>query len=139
MAYPVDQQADHVCPDPGFDRGLCMSGVSMPGATTQQGYGWDHQQERARWAKAIERAGGAECRADQCVHPTRWITAGEPWDLGHHPGQRGWRGPEHPACNRRQGAINSNRGGNPGARNPKPRRRRPRRDLIEVSVDPADL
>lgn len=107
--------------------------------TTEQGYGWQHQRERARWARIVEQDGGAECLADECLMPSRWISSGEPWDLGHHPGQRGWRGPEHVKCNRSAGAHSSNRTGNPGARNRKPGRRRPRRDLIEVSVDPADL
>ena len=117
-------------------------------STTEQGYGWRHQQERARWVDH-QRAGGDEesdgrrrgrlrCRADECVMPTRWIGKGEAWDLGHEPGQRAWRGPEHVRCNRRQGAVNSNRTGNPGARSPK-RSRRPRPNLIEVSVDVSQL
>lgn len=107
--------------------------------TTEQGYGWRHQQQRARWAKVIKADGGAQCMADKCLMRTRWINPDEDWDLGHYPGQRGWRGPEHVKCNRSEGARNSNRTGNPGARDPKPRRRRARRDLIEVSVDLSDL
>jgi hypothetical protein len=120
-------------------------------STTEQGYGWDHQRERARWVK-YQQAGGDDangphhgellCRADECLKPngTRWIGKDEAWDLGHHPGQRAWRGPEHVRCNRRQGAINSNRTGNPGARTAKRRRsHRPRTDLVEVSVDVSEL
>lgn len=120
----------------------------MAGTTTEQGYGWGHQQERARWVK-YQQAGGDDplgghhgelrCRADVCRMPTRWIGRSEAWDLGHEPGQRAWRGPEHVKCNRRQGAINSNRTGNPGARTARRRSRRPRPDLIEVSVDIRDL
>lgn len=123
----------------------------MAGTTTEQGYGWDHQRERARWVK-YQQAGGDDangphhgellCRAgDQCLKPsgTRWIGKGEAWDLGHHPGQRSWRGPEHVKCNRTAGAHNSNRTGNPGARNPKRTTRRRRIDLVEVSVDVRDL
>lgn len=127
--------------------------------TTEQGYGWRHQRERGRWVK-YQQAGGdcptcqadrsyrctnehhseLRCRADVCQMSTRWIGKDEAWDLGHEPGQRSWRGPEHVRCNRRQGAINSNRTGNPGARTAKRRRsRRPRPDLVEVSVDFRDL
>lgn len=120
--------------------------------TSEQGYGWVHQQERARWVR-YQQAGGDDpdprgphrgellCRAGaECKRPngTQWIGRHEAWDLGHHPGQRGWRGPEHVKCNRSAGARASNRTGNPGARNPK-RGRRARRGLVEVSVDPADL
>lgn len=128
--------------------------------TTEQGYGWDHQRTRSRWVKyqqaggdcpacqglkphgcASEQHGELRCRADVCVMPTRWIGRGEAWDLGHEAGQRSWRGPEHVRCNRRQGAINSNRTGNPGARAAARRRgrRRPRPDLVEVSVDVSEL
>ena len=123
----------------------------MPGTATAQGYGWPHQQERARWV-AYQQDGGDDphgphrgelrCRAGaECLKPngTEWIGRHEAWDLGHHPGQRGWRGPEHVRCNRSAGARNSNRTGNPGRHNPKPRRRRPRPNLIEVSVDVSDL
>jgi hypothetical protein len=120
----------------------------MAGTTTAQGYGWPHQRERRRWVKH-QREGGDEerdgrrrgrlrCRADQCLGPTRWIEQGEAWDLGHHGGQRGWRGPEHVTCNRTDGARKSNRTGNPGARGRRPRRRR-RVGLAEVSVDVTDL
>lgn len=127
-----------------------MSGGRMAGTTTEQGYGWDHQRERARWVR-YQQGGGDDplgehhgelrCRADVCVMPSRWISKAEAWDLGHESGQRSWRGPEHVRCNRRQGAINSNRTGNPGARAATRRRgrRRPRTDLVEVSVDVSDL
>lgn len=108
----------------------------MVGTTTAQGYGWPHQRERAGWAKAIANAGGVECHADNCVMPTRWIRAGEEWDLGHDRARR-HRGPEHVRCNRRAGAIESNRTGNPGAR--RPRRRHRRVGLTEVSVHPSEL
>lgn len=125
----------------------------MAGTTTEQGYGWRHQQERARWVKYQQAGGDGSlgkhhgellCRAgDECLKPngSRWIGRGEAWDLGHEPGQRSWRGPEHVRCNRRQGAINSNRTGNPGARAAASRRgrRRPRADLVEVSVDVSEL
>jgi hypothetical protein len=110
----------------------------MAGQTTEQGYGWRHQQERARLARVIERDGGAWCQATVCLMPTRWIEATEPWDLGHHPGQRGHRGPEHVKCNRSDGARKSNRTGNPGARAPR-RRRRSRPGLVELSVDVSEL
>lgn len=118
----------------------------MVGTTTAQGYGWPHQRERSRWVRYQQdggdededgrRRGRLRCRAERCLLPTRWIERGEDWDLGHGQGQRGYRGPEHVKCNRTEGAVSSNRTGNPGARRPRPRRRR---GLTEVSVDPSDL
>jgi hypothetical protein len=115
----------------------------MAGQTTEQGYGWRHQQERARWVKFQEdggddERGGLLCRADPCIEATSWIQPGEAWDLGHDPGQRRHRGPEHVSCNRSAGARQSNRGGNPGRAGARARRRR-RARLPEVSVDPSDL
>lgn len=110
----------------------------MVGTTTAQGYGWRHQQERAAWQRTIDAEGGAWCQATVCRMPTRWIQVGEPWDLGHDDGQRAWRGPEHRTCNRTDGAIKSNRTGNPGSRHPRARRRA-RVGLTEVSVDLTDL
>lgn len=119
----------------------------MTGATTGQGYGWGHQQERDRWVKYQQDGGDGPlskhhgellCRADVCLKSSRWITRDEQWDLGHYPGQKRWRGPEHVKCNRSAGARNSNRGGNPG-RGRKQRRPRRRTDLVEVSVDVSEL
>lgn len=118
----------------------------MAGMTTEQGYGWDHQRERAHWVKyqqdgGDDHRGGLLCRAeDQCLKPngTQWIRKGEAWDLGHFPGQKRWRGPEHVKCNRSAGARNSNRGGNPGRGRARLRPRR-RVDLVEVSVDVSEL
>lgn len=116
----------------------------MVGTTTAQGYGWSHQRERARWVRYQDEGGDdgrgrLRCRATRCLRSTRWIEHGEPWDLGHSEGQRGHRGPEHVTCNRTAGAIASNRTGNPGARDRRPRRPRRRVGLVEVSVDVTDL
>lgn len=47
--------------------------------TTQLGYGWPHQQLRARWAPRVER-GGVRCGHPQCG---QLIAPGTPWHLGH--------------------------------------------------------
>lgn len=102
----------------------------MAGKTTEQGYGWEHQQERERWRPDVE-AGLVDCW--RCGKP---IDPCEPWDLGHDDHDRTrYRGPEHRACNRGAAAHKAalTRG---WAWKPKPRRpiERP-----ELSVDPADL
>ncbi|MGE3140566.1 MAG: hypothetical protein AB7I08_02770 [Thermoleophilia bacterium] len=64
-------------------------------STTARGYGWVHQQVRARWAVSV--ATGRVCCA-RCGLP---IEPGEPWDLGHDDHDRTrYSGPEHRACNR---------------------------------------
>src|SRR5581483_10620557 len=69
------------------------------GTTTQQGYGWQHQQERAKWAPLVA-AGRVVCW--RC---RRLILPNAPWDLGHHDHDRTrYMGPEHAACNRRAAA-----------------------------------
>ena len=75
------------------------------GTTTQAGYGYEHQQERARWKPYVE-AGGVSCwRCDQPIIP------GTRWDLGHDDYDRTqYRGPEHAdRCNRSAGAAKGNR------------------------------
>ena len=73
-----------------------------PRSTSERQYGWPHQQLRARWAPVVA-AGQAECQAERCLMPSRWIAPGQEWDLGHQPGKAGYRGPEHRKCNRAEG------------------------------------
>jgi hypothetical protein len=63
--------------------------------TTARGYGWRHQQLRARVAQIVA-AGRAVCW--RCGRPIR---PGARWDLGHDDHDRSlYRGPEHLRCNR---------------------------------------
>jgi hypothetical protein len=69
-----------------------------PGRTTRGGWGWKHQQERARVKRLVD-AGMARC--SRCGHR---IASGSRWHLDHqdHPlaHQLGlYRGPSHPHCN----------------------------------------
>lgn len=61
----------------------------------QRTYDYQHKSLRRRLAPAVE-AGLVDCaRCEQRIQP------GEPWDLGHHPGdRRRYSGPEHRRCNR---------------------------------------
>lgn len=70
-------------------------------------YGHEHRQERQRW-KPIVDAGLAICQRPICLHPTRRIHPGEPWDLGHTDDRTGYTGPEHRRCNRAAGARTAN-------------------------------
>jgi hypothetical protein len=71
--------------------------------TTQAGYGWAHQQQRAKWVPIVA-AGQATCHARICLLPSRWIRPGTPWDMGHNDARTAWTGPEHSRCNRADGA-----------------------------------
>lgn len=79
---------------------------NYPGATTHRGYGGQHQTLRAKWKRVVD-AGNAQCHATICLHRTRWIAPGQPWDLGHTPDRTAWTGPEHRACNRADGGRRS--------------------------------
>jgi hypothetical protein len=70
-------------------------------------YGHQHRQMRERWRPVVD-AGHATCHAARCLHPTRRIQPGEPWDLGHNADRTGWAGPEHRRCNRAAGARTAN-------------------------------
>jgi hypothetical protein len=66
------------------------------GRTTRNGYGWKHQQERARMKRLVD-AGQAFCA--RCG---QWIEPGTPWDLGHpdRTERTVYSGAEHRRCNR---------------------------------------
>ena len=79
-------------------------------SSTAKGYGADHRAARDYW-QAIVEAGRATCANPQCSDPGgRTIRPGEPWDLGHTADRSGYRGPEHQACNRAEGARVANKG-----------------------------
>ena len=79
----------------------------MP-ATRRDKYGLEHKRQRARWAPLVQR-GEAQCHAKVCLMPSRLIAPGSRWDLGHDPTGTTWTGPEHPTCNRSEGATRGNR------------------------------
>jgi len=64
--------------------------------TTARGYGWQHQKERARWARRVEKGDVV------CARCRRLILPGQRWDLGHVDGTERtvYSGPEHAGCNR---------------------------------------
>ncbi len=70
------------------------------GTTTQQGYGSQHQQLRARLAPVVALG------TTPCVRCGLLIRPGQAWDLGHvdGSGKREHAGPEHTSCNRSAGA-----------------------------------
>jgi hypothetical protein len=69
--------------------------LSRPSAE-QRGYGKEHRQLRAQWARVM-RDEPVFCA--RCGLP---IEPGEPWDLGHADEDRSrYNGPEHRACNRK--------------------------------------
>jgi hypothetical protein len=75
----------------------------VTGDTTARGYGWQHQQARARWAPLV--AAGQVW----CVRCGEWIAPGTPWDMGHSDVDRSqYTGPEHRKCNRAAAARKAN-------------------------------
>jgi hypothetical protein len=73
--------------------------------TTEQGYGWKHQQERARWQRIIDAGNGRCWRCGKRI-PPRTPSA---WDLGHHDHDRSITiGPECRSENRSVGARKGN-------------------------------
>lgn len=66
----------------------------MPGRTTAQGYGTQHQRLRKLWVPYVE-AGHVTCwRCRELIEP------GSKWHLGHDDHNRSlYRGPEHEGCN----------------------------------------
>lgn len=75
--------------------------------TSERGYGAQHAALRRSWAHVVKE-GRAFCAARTCLEPTRWIRPGTPWDLGHTPDRTAYTGPEHPRCNRSEGARRGN-------------------------------
>jgi hypothetical protein len=74
----------------------------VTGQTTARGYGWAHQQIRARWAPLV--AAGQVW----CADCGEWIPPGTPWDMGHNEARTAWTGPEHRRCNRAKAARKRN-------------------------------
>jgi hypothetical protein len=85
------------------------------GRTTQTGYGWKHQQERARVKRLVD-AGRAFCA--RCGG---YIVPGEPFDLDHTLDRTGYLGPSHRRCNR--GEPNKRRRAKPATTDVEPRLR----------------
>ena len=69
--------------------------------TTDRGYGWQHQQLRARWKPKVD-AGKVDCaRCHQPIipNPTEF---GDGWQLDHDPTDKTrtrYNGPAHTSCN----------------------------------------
>ena len=83
--------------------------VRWTGTTAQRGYGGQHQRLRAQWKPTVD-AGQAWCHAVVCLKPSRRITPGTAWDLGHTDDRSAYIGPCHMACNRSEGAVRGNHG-----------------------------
>lgn len=66
--------------------------------TTQRGYTNTYRHLRAQYAQRI--AAGHIYMCTICGQPIR---PGQPWDLGHTPDRAHIVGPQHRACNRRDG------------------------------------
>ena len=68
----------------------------MGASTSARGYGWAHQQRRARLAPLVNAGMYACARCGERILP------GALWDLGHvdESGKTRYSGPEHRRCNR---------------------------------------
>ena len=85
-----------------------MTRNRVNGTTTQRGYGTPHQKLRNQWKPLVD-TGQVQCHATTCHEPTRWITPGTPWHLGHTTDRQTWTGPEHQHCSTADGARRGNR------------------------------
>ena len=86
--------ARRVCNVPGCpsltDHARC---VTHTPSTTERGYGWQHQQERAKWQLIIGRTGWPCSRCDERIQP------GDTWHLDHADDRETYLGPSHARCN----------------------------------------
>jgi hypothetical protein len=72
-----------------------------------------HRDERAKLVERMQREGYLVCTADVCVFDTRTMTnpngrARDGLHLGHEDDGMTYRGPQHNACNVRDGARRGN-------------------------------
>lgn len=76
------------------------------GSSTERGYGYAHQQDRAAWAPLVA-TGTVRCRRrDQCTASNLFIQPNEAWDLGHPDAEcDAPKAPEHLGCNRATSRI----------------------------------
>lgn len=100
-----------VCAEPGCpnlqDQTRCVKHrrerEQKRGSSTQRGYDYQHQQERAAWLPAIA-TGGVTCRRAPfglCRAKQATITPTDEWDLGHPDSEcPAPKAPEHAGCNR---------------------------------------
>jgi hypothetical protein len=58
-----------------------------------------HKKERERVRPVVE-AGNAVCAQPECLHASRVIEPGRPWDLAHSDDRESILGPAHMDCNR---------------------------------------
>lgn len=69
----------------------------------------EHRERRAHWVRKIKAGEYVECTADRCVFTSRQITnpngrARDGLHLGHEDDGVAYRGPQHNACNVKDGA-----------------------------------
>lgn len=86
----------------------------MTGRTTANGYGHEHQQERAALAPLVAQGGWVctrfghpqfpDCPGEIPAHELH--EGAQVWELGHDDEDKDvYTGPEHKACNRRAGGL----------------------------------
>lgn len=74
----------------------CPDHQPVTATTTERGYGYAHQQERARWQQLIDRAHLDGWGVD-CVRCGEAVTGD--WHLDHNEDRSGYLGPAHATCN----------------------------------------
>ena len=68
----------------------------------EHGYGGTHRTLRAEWQKRMDAGEIVTCGEPRCLHESRFIVPGTPWDMGHR--ADGAESPSHADCNRSAGA-----------------------------------
>lgn len=74
-----------------------------PSATTERGYGWQHQKARMRFLAEMH-------EGDPCARCEKPMFKTEPLDLDHTDDRNGYRGLAHRACNRATAGRRRNQG-----------------------------
>ena len=91
--------------------------MAVRASTTARGYGNEHQAERRRWQRKLDRSQAEQCscpgncgrHSGRCVVVIDKDTPSDAWDLGHRPGQQGYAGPQCRHCNRAAGALSGHK------------------------------
>jgi hypothetical protein len=86
--------AKRPCAEPGCPTlGTTTRCPAHTKTTTERGYGSQHQIERAKWQRIVDRTGWPCARCETRIQP------GDDWHLDHSDDRTTYLGPSHARCN----------------------------------------